>query len=140
VLAALSGGVGGDVDGAGSTSSHCACVLDQLMNHKHSWLFDKPVDPEKLDLPDYFDKIKQPMDLGTVRTKLDNQEYHTVDDFVADVYLTFDNAVLYNADKGDNEGELSEVAKGMKEQFVACMTSQELMPPPSPRAMGLGRR
>ena len=35
------------------------CALD--------WPFAIPVDPVALNIPDYFDVIKQPMDLGTIR-------------------------------------------------------------------------
>jgi hypothetical protein len=57
----------------------------------------EPVDPIKLQLPDYFDVIKSPMDLGTVRKRLDGGTYYdTLDKVAADVKLTFDNAMLYN--------------------------------------------
>ena len=32
--------------------------------------FREPVDPEKEKIPDYFDVIKNPMDLGTIKTRL----------------------------------------------------------------------
>lgn len=55
------------------------------------------MDPIKLQLPDYFDVIKSPMDLGTVRKRLDGGTYYdTLDKVAADVKLTFDNAMLYN--------------------------------------------
>ena len=37
---------------------------------KSALWFLKPVDPEALGLHDYFKVIKEPMDLGTVRTRL----------------------------------------------------------------------
>jgi hypothetical protein len=47
-------------------------------------------------LHDYFDVIKHPMDLGTVRKRLDQFKYFEIEKFAADVKLTFDNAALYN--------------------------------------------
>jgi hypothetical protein len=41
-------------------------VVKQLKS-EYGWIFEEPVDPLKLGLPDYFDVIKYPMDLGTVR-------------------------------------------------------------------------
>ena len=45
------------------------------MKHKMAWPFCKPVDSVKLGLPDYFKIIKRPMDLGTVRKRLNNNYY-----------------------------------------------------------------
>lgn len=36
----------------------------QVRTHKHGWIFLEPVDPVKLQLHDYFEVIKNPMDLG----------------------------------------------------------------------------
>jgi hypothetical protein len=43
-------------------------VVKQLKS-EYGWIFEEPVDPVKLGLPDYFDVIKQPMDLGTIRRR-----------------------------------------------------------------------
>jgi hypothetical protein len=40
-------------------------------------LFLRPVDPKALGIEDYFDVIKHPMDIGTVRRKLERNEYKT---------------------------------------------------------------
>jgi hypothetical protein len=39
-------------------------LLSQIKSHKHAWVFLEPVDAEKLQIPDYFQVIKRPMDLG----------------------------------------------------------------------------
>ena len=39
--------------------------------------FQKPVDPKELGLPDYFDVVKKPMDLSTIKKKIDRNEYLT---------------------------------------------------------------
>ncbi|XP_074349098.1 transcription factor GTE7-like [Apium graveolens] len=78
----------------------CGAILDKLMKHKHGWVFNKPVDVVALKIPDYNQIVKCPMDLGTVKLKLDKGGYGTPLDFAKDVRLTFDNAMLYNF-KGD---------------------------------------
>lgn len=74
----------------------CSVILKSLMIHPAGWVFNQPVDPVKLDIPDYFSIISKPMDLGTVKTRLDRNLYSISEEFVADVRLTFSNAMLYN--------------------------------------------
>lgn len=44
--------------------------MNTLWKHNSAFIFHEPVDPEKLNIPDYFDIIRNPMDLGTVKNKL----------------------------------------------------------------------
>jgi E1A/CREB-binding protein len=74
----------------------CLEVLRVLQSHQHAWVFNAPVDPVELGLPDYFEVIKKPMDLGSIRKKLDNGVYHSIEEFKRNTELTFDNAMLYN--------------------------------------------
>ncbi|KAF0929364.1 hypothetical protein E2562_021392 [Oryza meyeriana var. granulata] len=74
----------------------CDAILKKLMTQKYSHIFNTPVDVVKLNIPDYFQIIKNPMDLGTVRNKLDSGSYTSPSDFAADVRLTFTNAMTYN--------------------------------------------
>ncbi|XP_049783161.1 homeotic protein female sterile-like isoform X2 [Schistocerca cancellata] len=77
----------------------CNEILKELFSKKHSgyaWPFYKPVDAELLGLHDYHDIIKKPMDLGTVKQKMDNREYKTAAEFAADVRLIFTNCYKYN--------------------------------------------
>jgi E1A/CREB-binding protein len=74
----------------------CSEVLKGLQTHQHGWVFNSPVDPVELGLPDYYEVIKKPMDLGTIHKKIDNGAYHAISDFRADTNLTFDNAMTYN--------------------------------------------
>ena len=50
---------------------------------------------------DYHDIISHPMDLSTVRNKLDSGEYHNKNEFAADVRLMFDNCYKYNGETSD---------------------------------------
>ncbi|XP_057950029.1 transcription factor GTE10-like isoform X2 [Malania oleifera] len=79
-----------------SVKQQCSNILKKLMTHPAGWVFNQPVDPEALNIPDYFSIISNPMDLGTIKSKLDNNLYFSNEEFVADVRLTFSNAMQYN--------------------------------------------
>ena len=54
----------------GEQMKHCDAILKEMLSKKHAayaWPFYKPVDAEALELHDYHDIIKHPMDLSTVR-------------------------------------------------------------------------
>ena len=92
----------------------CGDVLKILQQHPHSWVFNSPVDPVELGLPDYFEVIKRPMDLGTIKKRLENGCYHSLEEFQVDTNLTFENAMLYNP-----EGSVVyNMAKEMKDKFA----------------------
>ncbi|XP_022642241.1 transcription factor GTE7 [Vigna radiata var. radiata] len=80
----------------GNLMKGCSQVLQKLMKHKHGWIFNVPVDAVGMGLHDYYDIIKQPMDLGTVKSNLSKNKYSTPSDFASDVRLTFNNALTYN--------------------------------------------
>ncbi|KAL6990501.1 hypothetical protein U1Q18_043554, partial [Sarracenia purpurea var. burkii] len=79
-----------------TVTRQCSSILKQLMTHPAGWVFNQPVDPVKLDIPDYFTIISEPMDLGTIKTKLDTNSYSSAEEFAGDVRLTFSNAKVYN--------------------------------------------
>ncbi|XP_045147977.1 bromodomain testis-specific protein [Echinops telfairi] len=78
---------------------HCREILKEMHAEKHfayAWPFYKPVDVQGLGLHDYYDIIKYPMDLGTIKQKMDSQEYVDAFAFAADVRLMFMNCYQYN--------------------------------------------
>uniref|UniRef100_A0A8C9UNK5 Bromodomain containing 3 n=1 Tax=Spermophilus dauricus TaxID=99837 RepID=A0A8C9UNK5_SPEDA len=78
---------------------HCDSILREMLSKKHAayaWPFCKPVDAEALELHDYHDIIKHPMDLSTVKRKMDSREYPDAQGFAADVRLMFSNCYKYN--------------------------------------------
>ena len=78
---------------------YCNLIIKELFSKKHNsyaWPFYKPVDVQSLNLPDYYEIIKTPMDLGTVKGKLENREYKSPEEFVRDVRLMFTNCYKYN--------------------------------------------
>ncbi|AQK58575.1 Transcription factor GTE12 [Zea mays] len=79
----------------------CGNIVRKLIDHKGGWLFKDPVDPDLYKIPDYFDVIRNPMDLGTVKNKLTKKKYVSIEEFAADVRLTFSNAMKYNPPGND---------------------------------------
>ena len=47
----------------------CLPLIAKQLQSDFGWIFEEPVDPVKLGLADYFDVVKHPMDLGTVRKR-----------------------------------------------------------------------
>ncbi|SPO05112.1 uncharacterized protein DNG_07797 [Cephalotrichum gorgonifer] len=77
----------------------CNEVLRTVMDPKHFGInsaFLDPVDPVALGIPTYFSVIKKPMDLSTIRRKLDTGGYSIAKQFYADMDLMFNNCFKFN--------------------------------------------
>ncbi|KAL3597767.1 hypothetical protein D5086_009404 [Populus alba] len=70
-------------------------ILDRLQKKDTYGVFSEPVDLN--ELPDYLEVIEHPMDFGTVRKKLLNGAYASLEQFEKDVFLICTNAMQYNA-------------------------------------------
>jgi hypothetical protein len=77
-------------------SKTCRNVLRTLWTSPLSLPFREPVDPVALKIPSYFEVIQHPMDLGTVRERLESDKYESVFGFACDVRRTFTNAMQFN--------------------------------------------
>ena len=111
-----------------ATLSFCSSVLRELMkktNAHLNWPFMIPVDPVALNIPDYFDVIKQPMDLGTIRKKLDTGMYTRPEQFESDVRLVFSNCYTYNPPESD----VTKMARELESIFEQKMAQK---PAPKP--------
>ncbi|KAJ2359009.1 hypothetical protein GGF43_000423 [Coemansia sp. RSA 2618] len=82
--------------GEGDWHHMCRRVLLQLQAHASALEFMAPVDPVKQGVPTYFDVVKQPMDLGTIRRQLDRSHYRSAAQFRDDVSLVLSNCFLFN--------------------------------------------
>ncbi|ETE67470.1 E3 ubiquitin-protein ligase TRIM33, partial [Ophiophagus hannah] len=74
----------------------CERLLLYLYCHELSIEFQEPV---PASIPNYYKIIKKPMDLSTVKKKMQkkhSQHYQTPEDFVADVRLIFKNCERFN--------------------------------------------
>ncbi|CAF0881221.1 unnamed protein product [Adineta steineri] len=79
----------------GETRKKLLNLIDQLLAHKMSWPFQKPVDVK--DVPNYYKIIKDPMDLTTLKTKVLSNKFKTICDFIRDVNKIFNNCRQFNA-------------------------------------------
>ncbi|KAG6846064.1 hypothetical protein H0H87_006428 [Tephrocybe sp. NHM501043] len=74
----------------------CRNALKKLKAHKSAFVFNQPVDPIRDHAPNYFDVIKNPMDLSTMGAKLEEGMYKDRAAFSADFRLMISNAKMYN--------------------------------------------
>ncbi|SJM86864.1 related to Bromodomain-containing factor 1 [Zygosaccharomyces bailii] len=77
----------------------CQQLVRELMSKKYAsfnYPFLEPVDPVALNCPTYFDYVKQPMDLGTVSSNLNNWKYQSMEEVERDVRLVFQNCYTFN--------------------------------------------
>ncbi|KAH8051477.1 histone acetyltransferase [Aureococcus anophagefferens] len=103
--------------------------------------FNVPVDAEGLGLPDYHDLIAEPMDLGTIKSRLASFQYSDVSSFARDVRLVFENATAYNPPRN----AVHAAAVAMSRDFDADLErALELRAPvpgdPRPRARCAGKQ
>ncbi|GAN08877.1 hypothetical protein MAM1_0228c08395 [Mucor ambiguus] len=109
----------------------CSQTIKSLKKHKRAVAFLQPVDPVLFNIPDYFDIIKSPMDLGTVEKKLKADMYPNVAAFKADVQLVFQNCYLYN-----NPGDpVTQDAQKLEEHYQKlCKKEPAVMQATAPAA------
>ncbi|KRX04258.1 Bromodomain [Pseudocohnilembus persalinus] len=74
----------------------CNKILQQLKKHPQSYPFLQPVDPVELNCHDYFDVVKEPLDLQTIEDQLKADMYLSEIQFITDVRKVWKNSFLYN--------------------------------------------
>ena len=90
-------------------------VVKKIMKMDAAEPFNTPVDPVALGIPDYFDIIDTPMDLGIVCSALERGEkYMNSRDVFKDIQFIWENCYKYNS-KGD---PISDLMKRVKKNFV----------------------
>ncbi|WAR30346.1 BRDT-like protein [Mya arenaria] len=109
---------------------HKVVLLKGVWKHQFAWPFQVPVDPVKLNLPDYYDIIKQPMDLGTIKTRLETMYYHSAKECIQDFNQMFTNCYIYNKPGED----IVHMAQALEKVFlskVAQMPANEEVATPA---------
>lgn len=75
-------------------SQWCQKVLSELTSMPISNPFRSPVNPA--EVPSYREKIQNPMDLSTMKKKLQHHQYNTVEEFISDIKLICENSRIFN--------------------------------------------
>lgn len=88
-------------------------MIASMMKCTAAWIFNQPVDPEKLGIPDYYKIIPQPMDFLTIQKKLKRHDYAKIEEFISDVRLTFANCLKYNG----SQSQAGLLCKEMHSEF-----------------------
>lgn len=76
-------------------------VVNSTFSRADCGPFREPVDWRSLELYDYPKIIKKMMDLGTVKRKLERNQYKTAKECAEDIRLIWTNCKTYNADGSD---------------------------------------
>ncbi|KAM8826436.1 ATPase family AAA domain-containing protein 2B isoform 1-T1 [Synchiropus picturatus] len=97
-------------------------VTKRLGTDKRFNVFRKPVHIGEVS--DYLEVIRQPMDLSTVMTKIDTQQYLTAKDFLVDIDLICSNALEYNPDKDPGDKVIRHRACSFKDTAHAIFASE----------------
>ena len=96
------------------------------MRHRYSFPFLEPVDWKDLELDDYPLVIKNPIDLGTIKQKLDEKKYWAdPTQFLRDLTLMFDNCYHYNEPTSD----VSDMGYQLQKIFIQYLQSSSLFTP-----------
>lgn len=85
----------------------CYTILNGLLQNRNAYPFERPVDPIRDGVPNYFEVVKKPMDLKTVKERLaltvrrrheplKADMYRYPDQFKADMDQIWENCFLYN--------------------------------------------
>jgi Bromodomain len=101
-----------DYHNGSAAHQQCESVLAWLSRQAKAGPFAEPVDPVALNIPSYPLIVKHPMDISTMREKLENGQYSSIlpgetkginpvskmlnGPFRKDLELIFDNAMLFN--------------------------------------------
>ncbi|KAK0704218.1 hypothetical protein B0T21DRAFT_377776 [Apiosordaria backusii] len=100
----------------------CADLLARMLSGPGFWTrvvgpFKDPVDPQRDGVPDYFNVIKKPMDLTTMKNKMDNKEYNDEQEFLADMNQIFANCYEYWNETDPMWGAAEKLQKSFEDKF-----------------------
>jgi hypothetical protein len=92
--------------------------LEEVMKHDATkgGVFSAPV--PKDEFPAYYEQIKQPVDYGTMKEKLDNGEYRSVQAMQRDFVLLMQNCLKFNAPDSEIVLEARQQALMMKPNII----------------------
>ncbi|KAK0627487.1 hypothetical protein B0T14DRAFT_493570 [Immersiella caudata] len=101
----------------------CSDLLARMLSGPGFWTrlvgaFKQPVNPVSDGVPDYLDKVKKPMDLGTMKSKMDRKEYQDEHEFLADMNQMFTNCYTYWKPKDPMWGACEKLQRTFEEKYA----------------------
>nr|XP_010299703.1 PREDICTED: bromodomain-containing protein 3-like [Balearica regulorum gibbericeps] len=99
-------------------------VMKAMWRHNFSWPFHLPVDAAALNLPDYYSIIKKPMDLSTIKKRLEHNYYTKAAECIEDFKTMFLNCYIYNK-PGDDIVFMAQELEKVFMQKIAQMPPEE---------------
>ena len=95
----------------------CLKLVSNMEKNALAAPFLYPVSKMYEDLPGYFDLIKYPMDLSTVKKRLRRKHYGSLKEFGKDMRLIWANAKEYNDEGSEVHGMAEELGRQFEEKF-----------------------
>lgn len=109
-------------------------LVKGLIKHKDGWPFDRPI--TKADAPDYHLCVRNPMDLGTVKSRLNDMQYTSNQEVVNDIRLVFSNCYSYNMEDTEEYG----CAVRLEKYFDSQLKAQGIVDEEAPKPKAKKRR
>lgn len=92
-------------------------IINELLRHPAAQIFGQKIVPGNDFPPEYFEIIKNPMDLNTIKTKIENQQYNSPKECLDDFELVWNNAEKYYGKKSPVFSLANEVHKLFKKIY-----------------------
>lgn len=100
-------------DGTAEQLKYCLKIINGLFGRQYenwAWFFYDPVD--KAIVPGYYDVIKKPMDMNTIKRKLEQDGYANANQFYKDFRQLIENCYTFNP-----AGTVREAGHKLEEEF-----------------------
>ncbi len=106
--------------------------MKAVWKHHFGWPFHSPVDAIKLNIPDYHTIIKNAMDFGSIKKRLENNYYYSAKECIKDFNTVFTNCYVYNK-AGEDIVVMAQTLEKLFLTKIAMMPKDELdLAPPAP--------
>jgi bromodomain-containing protein 4 len=99
--------------------------MKAVWKHQFGWPFHCPVDAIKLNIPDYHTIIKNSMDFGTIKKRLENNYYYSAKECIKDFNTVFTNCYVYNK-AGEDIVVMAQTLEKLFLTKIATMPKEEV--------------
>jgi len=108
-------------------------IVQEIMQQEGAEIFNEPLDADELGLHDYYDIIKQPMDLGTIKDKIARSAYHNPNEVMDDVAQVWKNAFKTSSKNSEIYRDASNLSRSFDEKVKNWKSKYRSRAPPQPR-------